>query len=211
MNLARFAERHPLLYHMAHDGSWPNIQRYGLRSTTALLDLFEVSGEERVDLEAHWRRETIAIEHPRLGTAWIRDQLPLRPSRLAQRLTGGMDPSDWYQLLNSFVFFWVDEEHLQTLVRARAYRDLPQTILTFETAELLDRHRDQVRLSSINSGSLLRGGAYRGPNTFTRIESFQGSRVVELCIPGAIPDAAEFVLSVQRREPSGATTTLFER
>ena len=46
-------ELYPRLYHMAHAGSWPMIQRHGLLSTTALLDLFEIGGERRFALRVH--------------------------------------------------------------------------------------------------------------------------------------------------------------
>ena len=39
------AQRWPRLYHMAEAGSWESVKRHGLLSTTALLDLFEVSGD----------------------------------------------------------------------------------------------------------------------------------------------------------------------
>jgi len=37
----------PRLYHMADRDAWPSIQRHGLLSTTALLDLFEIHGAQR--------------------------------------------------------------------------------------------------------------------------------------------------------------------
>ena len=45
------AGKYPLLFHMAELGSWPSIERHGLRSTSMLLDLFEVSGSKLEDLE----------------------------------------------------------------------------------------------------------------------------------------------------------------
>src|SRR2546429_180882 len=41
----------PRLYHMAEAGSWPSVEQHGLLSTSALLDLFEVTGEKRRDIE----------------------------------------------------------------------------------------------------------------------------------------------------------------
>ena len=46
----------PTLYHMAEGGSWPSIQRHGLRSTSALLDLFEVDGARREAILRRHRR-----------------------------------------------------------------------------------------------------------------------------------------------------------
>ena len=42
--IANITALYPPLYHMAAEGSWPSIQRHGLLSTSALLDLYEVCG-----------------------------------------------------------------------------------------------------------------------------------------------------------------------
>ena len=65
--------RWPRLYHLAEQGSWDSIQRYGLRSTTALLDLFEVDAAERKPIESARRPESVPIKHPLHGVACIRD------------------------------------------------------------------------------------------------------------------------------------------
>jgi hypothetical protein len=211
MDPAALAARHPRLYHMAHYGSWPSIQEHGLLSTSALLDLFEIHGAEREQIEAHWRGASIRIRHPRHGDAVVRDQLPLRPDHLARCLTNGLTPEDWYRILNRHVFFWVDEPHLETLLNAKAYRDLPQTVLVLDTARLIDRHLECVRLSSINSGSILRGGALRGPNTFVPVTEDRKSRLVELCVVGSVPDAKDLVMSVEHRGTDGGREQLFGR
>ena len=43
----RIVELHPVVYHMAEYGTWESIKKHGLLSTSALLDLFQKSGEER--------------------------------------------------------------------------------------------------------------------------------------------------------------------
>ena len=45
MNRVEFVELHPKLFHMASDGAWPSIQRLGLLSATAILDLAGIDGE----------------------------------------------------------------------------------------------------------------------------------------------------------------------
>jgi hypothetical protein len=42
VSLHELAATYPYLYHVTSEGSWPSIQRYGLLSTQALLDLFAV-------------------------------------------------------------------------------------------------------------------------------------------------------------------------
>jgi hypothetical protein len=194
---------------MAHFGSWPSIERHGLLSTSSLLDVFEIQGLERDRVESQWRSTSIPIEHPEHGRAVVRDQRPLRPDLLARCLTDGMTPADWYRTLNAHVFFWVDEPHLGTLLNARAYREFPQTVLVVDTARLLNRHLADVRLSSINSGSILRGGAPRGTGTFLPVPDYQKSRIVELCVTGAVPGIRELAVTVEHRWPDGRSEILF--
>jgi hypothetical protein len=204
----RFVARFPRLYHMADFGSWPSIERHGLLSTTALLDLFEIVGEQRDSIEARWRPASVVIEHPEHGRAVIRDQLPLRPDLLRRCLTDGLAPADWYRTLNGHVFFWADRPHLETLVHARAYRDFPQTVIIVDTARLLARYLDRVRLSSINSGSIIRGGALRGPNTFRSIQEHASYRVVELCVAGGVTALLDAVVSAEHVWPDGRIEVL---
>jgi len=207
MDPARLIVRFPRLYHVAELGSWPSILRHGLLSTSALLDLFEVGAPERQRLEAAWRPRSTEIMHPVHGRAVIRDQLPLRPEhRLAGLLDGGITPEDWYRTLNSFVFFWVDEPHLESLLGARAYRDQAHTVLTLDTARLVERWGEQIRLSSINSGAILRGGARRGPRTFRSVRDHDTSRVVELCVGKGVTDVQPLLLAVEDRWPDGTRT-----
>jgi hypothetical protein len=195
---------------MAEFGSWPSIQKHGLLSTSALLDLFEISGSDRERIQSQWRGASIRIHHFDHGDAVVRDQLPLRPDHLARCLTDGMVPEDWYRILNRHVFFWVDEPHLDTLLNARAYRQLPHTVLVLDTARLLERHLPGVRLSSINSGSIIRGGAARGAGTLLPVTGHTKYRIVELCVVNAVPDAKELVIVVEHRWPDGRRELLYQ-
>jgi hypothetical protein len=207
----RLIARFPKLYHMAHDGSWPSIAEHGLLSTSSLLDLYRLSGAQRHRIELEWRPESVPLEADGLSRAVVRDQKPLRPDLLARCLTGGMTTSQWYELLNRRVFFWLTAVNLNVLLHARAYRNQPQTVLTIDTAALVDRHLVAVELSSINSGSILRGGALRGAGTFTPIDQHGSSRVVELAVLRSVPDIAEIVSTVERVRPDGSRELLFAR
>src|SRR5438105_1634732 len=139
---------------MAEVDSWPSIQRHGLLSTSALLDLFQMSGPERDAIESQRRPESVTIRHPRFGTAVIRDQKPLRDEALKGCLRG-MTVPDWYCTLNSKVFFWLTQARLETFLTARAYRSSDHVVITVDTARLIDQHLDRLRLSTINSGATL--------------------------------------------------------
>jgi len=134
------SERFPRLYHMAERGSWPSIRRHGLLSTSALLDLYEVTGGERARLEGAHRPESVEIVHPKHGKAVIRDQKPMDDRGLRRALTDGLMPEDWYRILNAKVFFWLTEDRLNRLLGARAYRDLRHDVLVVDTRELLSKH-----------------------------------------------------------------------
>jgi hypothetical protein len=216
-----FAERHPRLFHMAEAGSWPSIERHGLLSTSALLDLFEVHGERRVALEARHRPESVLLRHPRQGQAVVRDQKPMDDRGLERGLEGSMTPSEWYRLLNARVFFWVHPSRLEKLLGARAYREKRQTVLTVDTAPLLGRHAARVLLSPINSGATKPYPQPRGPDTFLPFERYpfedwdakrkRREPVVELTVTHSVPDIRDFVLRVEERGGGAPDAVLFER
>jgi hypothetical protein len=64
-------------------------------------------------------------------------------------------PEQWFETLNARVFFWLSRKRLRKLLNARAYRARPQTVLTLDTASLVDANRDRIRLSPINSGATI--------------------------------------------------------
>lgn len=103
MTPEEIAESWPRLFHMAEAGSWPAIQRHGLLSTTALLDLFEVDERARAELEAKRRPTSVEIRHAVHGTATIRDNKPINETVLRRTLVGMSEPA-WYRTLNVRVF-----------------------------------------------------------------------------------------------------------
>ncbi len=199
MEIPELVSRYPVLYHMAEDGSWESIQRLGLLSTSALLDRFEVGGGRRFQIESARRPEMELVEHTEHGRALIRDNKPMQEKTLERCLTG-MSPREWYETLNGKVFFWVDRKRLLKLLGARAYRDRPHLVLELDTEELLRRHANHVMVSPINSGATFTmNPAPRGTDTFRRIEDHPKNKpVVEVTVDYAVPNAADFVLSVSR-------------
>ena len=199
MDPERLASRYPVLFHMAESGSWESIRERGLLSTSALLDLFEVEGGERITIESTRRPEIVRLEHPEHGVALVRDNKPMQEKALEKCLYG-MTPREWYELLNRRVYFWVERKRLLKLLGARAYRDRPHLVLEVDTAKLLERHADRVTLSPINSGATFAmNPASRGPDTFRRIVDHPERKpFVELAVDYAVLDVADFVLSVSR-------------
>ncbi len=164
--------RWPRLYHMAEAGSWSSIQQFGLRSTTALLDLFEISGRQRETIESARRPESVQIRHEVYGTAQIRDNKPINETVLRRTLVGLTEP-EWYRSINSRVFFWLTEERLTRLRHAPPYRARSHDVLVLSTEKLLDAHSTDVELSSLNSGAVHPAANYpRGAETFKSIEDY---------------------------------------
>jgi hypothetical protein len=217
---AQFSTYYPRLYHMAEFGTWDGIQANGLLSTTALLDLFEIHGERRRRIERAHRPESVTVEHPRYGTAVIRDQKPMRETALRKCLLG-MEPTDWYAALNSRVFFWVTPERVQTLLGARAYRGRRHMVITVDTAALLDRHGDRVLLSPINSGSTIYRPVERSADTFRTLDRYPfeerrrlrgvDNAVAEACVEYSVPDISTLAVRAEVRQGTKVIEVLYSR
>jgi len=205
MTPPELARRWPHLFHLAEAGAWPSIQRHGLLSTTALLDLFAVPPDQRHPLEGARRTRSHVLEHPEHGTAVLRDNLALHPTAL-ERTLDAMTAEEWCRTLNARVFFWLTEARWQRLRATRLYRDRPHDLLVLNTASLLAAHGDRVELSPLNSGAVFAlTTVRRGPQTFRPVRDFdwEGRRrsaepVVELTVPDGVPDVADHVVDVRR-------------
>jgi hypothetical protein len=200
--------RHPRLFHVTGAGAWESIRTRGLLSTSRLLDLFEVSGERRAQLERARRPAAVPLHHPVHGTAVLTDQLPMTEAALARCLDGGLVPADWLALLNRRVFFWSDEGGLDRLLKARANRGRALEVLVVDTLPLVRAYADRVELSPINTGATMRRPARRGPETFTPLGALsydawsrrRGKRdaVLEVTVLDGVPDVERYVLEVRR-------------
>jgi Family of unknown function (DUF7002) len=196
---------YPRLYHMAEANTWDSIRTHGLLSTTALLDLFEINGQERIRIESEHRPRSIEIVHPTHGKATIRDQIPLREKALDRCLVG-TTKREWYELLNGKVFFWLTRARLETFLSARAYRYREHCVITVDTAPLIERHLERISLSPINSGSSLYNPPKRGTRTFLSVDDypFEHQRrrrglqeaIAELAVEYSVADIAEIVVEV---------------
>ena len=178
MTEEEFIRRYPELFHMAHRDSRDMIEKYGLLSTTRLLELFEVDAQERLRLTTTRRKnyEAINTQH---GEVHIRDNGPIHQKVLDEWLED-MSSDEWFTLLNSMVFFFPSEEHFDVLRKASAYRDDKHLKLVFDTRRLLDIYRDEVLISPINSGEARKTHgvdrrALRGNKTFQKIDDYVGN------------------------------------
>jgi hypothetical protein len=209
MDVDALISRYPTLYHMAEKDSWPSIKAIGLLSTTAVLDRFNVSGPQRLALEENHRLEKVGVG-PAGSQIILRDQKPMRPSRLEEALVDGTTPREWYKFLNGRVFMWAKEERLLGLLHAQHYRNLEHDVLTIDTQALMARYHGRVWLCRLNSGNTLPVPHPRSMDDFKRITDYPTKpssgapmkEVVEVVVDYSIPDVAEYVLEVRRMRGS---------
>jgi uncharacterized protein DUF7002 len=205
---------------MAEAGTWASIQRHGLRSTQALLDLFEISGDRRTELLDTRRPQMVPLTHPTHGAAQIRDNKPLKDSFLETCLTD-MTRSEWYAHLNSRVFFWVTERRLADLLAARAYKNRPHDVITVDTRRLIEMHAVDITVASFNTGSTIYPNApARGSETFQTIAMYDAARtprskrlrtpIVELTVDYAVADVGAVAIRAERRENGKTPILLWE-
>lgn len=217
MTADELIQHYPRLYHMAEAGTWEAMRDHGLRSTSALLDLFEIGGAERFGIESCHRPDSVTIHSERHGSAVIRDQKPMSDSSL-RRCLQGMSPREWYELLNGKAFFWVSEKRLDTLLNARAYRNREHCVLTVDTALLVSRHIERICLSPMNSGCTKPFPHPRGRKTFLPVSDypFEERRragkdgVVELTVEYSVPDIADLVRRVERVRTGQSAVVIWE-
>ena len=153
------------------------------------------------------------VEHPVHGRALIRDQRPMTDATLAPVLRDGLTPADWYALLNSRVFFWVEEIRLTKLLHT--YRHRRNVVLVLDSTRVLAEHAERITLSGINSGYSRRYAQPRGRGTFQRLADFpvwrvgaDGKRsrptVAECAVDHALPEVGRYLLEV--RNPPGTAS-----
>jgi hypothetical protein len=209
MKTEELIERYPCLFHLAEAGSWPAIAAHGLLPAAEIVSTSGLGPAEQHAILSRPRASRLPIDHPLLGPVVIRDQTPLR-AHILEKVLHGMTTGQWLGTLNERVFFWLHPQRLNQLLAARRNRGRPHDVLTVDTASLVGRYHDRIRLSAINSGATLFPGApARGPLTFAAIEDYPYAErlrrrtphtaVVELAVLGGVPDIADHVVSVQRR------------
>ena len=197
------------VYHLAEEANWPSIERLGLLPATELIVRAGLSGADRDRLERSQRAGHTILPD---GVA-IRDQRPMPPAALRACLVG-MDPADWYALVNARVFFWLDPDRLNR--QRAACKARPQVVLTVDADGLVRDYGHLAEVSPINSGNARRRPARRGAATFVPyaawVKSGWASEAAalgtnerkrthppaELTIVGAVPDAKRYVLSATR-------------
>jgi hypothetical protein len=199
---------YPRLYHLAYFSAWPGIQKHGLLSTAALLDLYGVKGEQRAEVESQRRSKAVTITHPLHGSVVIRDQKVLPESKLLLCLKKGnstMSSRQWYESLNRRVFFWASREDAEKLIGAKEYRAQDGIMMEIDTARLVSSHANSITLCSKNSGAAraihpLNSNTHQAlsNNDFALKKDCRPRKAVrEIAVDYAVPDILSHTITVK--------------
>lgn len=206
MEIKELYDHYPVLYHMAWRNSWSTIEQHGLLSTLELLNLYQVKSDEKKLISQTHRPECVKISNVKLPDVIIRDQKPMSDAGVIKALQGTAKPADWYNLLNSMVFFWPTKKRLKTMLSAKAYRDLDHDVLIVRTKELVTAHANKLRISPINSGCTTPWAHPRSLELFKTAANYPfeerkkkngvSKAIAEICFVGGIPDIKAYVEDV---------------
>lgn len=210
----------PTLYHMAESGAWPSIEKQGLLSTTALLELYNVTEPQKSLLNLSHRPESVKINCTGLPGAVIRDQKPMSDDGLKRALPERLSPPDWYRLLNEKVFFWLSKERLFRLTGAVAYQEKKHDVLEIDTESLVKAHFERIWLCPFNSGCTKPFPNHRDESIFSRIGDYpyakrrkmmkRGDRAVELAVDKSVLDISQHVKRVVSMRGTEELTVIHE-
>ena len=225
MRPEQLAEFYPVLYHIAWGGSWQSIKENGLLSTKSLLEFYGKRDSEirtfTQKRREHWRK----IDCPGRPQAVIRDQKPLTDSGLRKALPDNVEPSAWYELINSMVFFWPTQKRLKTMISAPAYLKVEHDVLLVDTKKLVELEGPNIRLSNINSGATLYKPQPRDLDLFKLFEDYPfdkrfhkyklNNAIAEVCVLDKVDKIREAVIETRHGlakdilEKLGSNRTLF--
>lgn len=191
-----------IVYHLLDCENLASVRKHGLLSTERLI-------LQAGDVDPGLLRVFRATGQQLSSGVRIRDQSPMPPQALARALDAGLCPEDWYALLNSKVFFWLDAERLNR--QRAACGAAPQLALVIDARKMLKDHPQQAFVSPINTGNARRAPAIRNRSTFVPYRKWvmeawaheviggqrtrrASHRAVELTIDGGVPNVFEYVL-----------------
>ena len=212
-----FAGHYPRLYHMTGAGGWEGIARDGLLPVAALLDAHGADDAQREAVQFSRRAEQVTLAP---GVV-VRDNKVLNEKALTKALTGGLTPRDWYAILNARAFLWANPKRLDKLLGGRAYRDSAHDVLTFDALSLVRAYADVIEGTPMNTGAAFMRAVPRGRESFVPLADIpwddwkakRGRRdaVVEVAVPGGVPDARDHLLEVRRRQAGREDAVLWTR
>jgi hypothetical protein len=198
-----------IAYHLVDASNWTSVQNDGLMSARRLM---EGCGAIEYGASRHYRPASQRLASGVL----IRDQRPMPPKALMRCLRSGLMPEDWFELLNSKVFFWLHPSRLNR--HCHACGASPQVALVVNASRLLMKYSGMATVSPINTGNALRCAAPRNLTTFVPYQRWlsdgwayedipgvrprpRSHRPAELTISEAVPDILDYVMAAVPLNP----------
>ncbi len=173
MDLEKFIEKTPYLYHLTSQENAANIiNQQKLFSTNELIAQSGNKDYEKVKREKRPVHLKLSVNGV---TVDIRDQQPISMVALPKCLTDGWNVGDFLHHLNDRVFMWPTLKRLWS--HFNRYENEKPVIFRFSTRELLEAN-PHVKFCRLNSGAT-RANSYlggkapeRGSQTFQIAENF---------------------------------------
>lgn len=195
---------YPTVFHITELSALASIEKLGLLSTTAALDKFGIAQDRRHQLESRIRRESAVIAKPGFGKVVVRDQKPLSAKKLEGCLEDGLTVTEWLNLINRKVFFWVDREKAESLIKASEYRARKHLVFEVDTRSIVTAHQHSVTLASMNTGTTNPFAHPRGRTTIAPLAEFPYAErnrrelriAVELCVDYSVPDFLDHIRAI---------------
>ena len=137
---------------------------------------------------------------------------------LRRALGDSAEPWEWYDLINSMVFFWPTKKRLKTMISALAYKEVTHDVLVVDAKALVRLESRNIRLSEMNSGCTKPRAWPRDMTLFKRFEDYPfedrrkrcgvGKAVAEVCVLDRVERIEEAVLEVKRGTAGEVMTAL---
>ncbi len=134
------------------------------------FDLFAPPDHVRKAILGQVRRESMTLSDPELGDVTVRDQgreVPVRMSHARNDCPGIPRRAQQPRVLLD------DRGRLHRLLGAKRYRDQHQTVLRFDTGEILEVYADRIELAPLNTGSMhVPNAPQRGADVFVALADY---------------------------------------
>jgi hypothetical protein len=186
MDLTKFCDLRPKLYHLTASANLSSIMRDGRLTSAARLLGADASLTSKIRRPEHMVLTTDA------GTVVLRDQQPLHSGNCL--LSDGWRFEDLVFYLNSHVYFWPGDNSRPIrsgINHFLRYEAEDAVVLIVSTRDLLSTNFSPPLVTRVNSGAPRWSAGRpspRGPETFVDISEFRGSpsNVVELVYAGGV-------------------------
>jgi hypothetical protein len=170
MEINKFIEKHPFVYHLTNKNNLQQIINCGsLFSTNYLIDKSkkaEYLPIKRQKRPKHYELEIDGVIY------FIRDQQPISEKALSKCLTHNWICADFYEHLNNRVFMWPNLDRLWR--HFNRYKNENPIILRFDTFSILQKNKN-AKFCRLNSGATRANSFLGGKPPARGIDTFQSA------------------------------------